>query len=65
MSPLPPQFQPPISFAEPRVTPEIYKAVSDAIQATQLDGADPQAAGEAAAKTIEEFIATYQGAPIP
>ncbi len=54
----------PAARAEPRVTPEIYKAVSDAIQATQLDGADPQQAGETAAKTIEEFIATYQGAPI-
>jgi multiple sugar transport system substrate-binding protein len=50
--------------AEPRVTPEIYKAVSDAIQATQLDGADPQAAGEQAAQAIEAFIATYSGAPI-
>ncbi|MGH2535251.1 MAG: ABC transporter substrate-binding protein [Thermomicrobiales bacterium] len=50
--------------AEPRVTPEIYKAISDAIQATQLDGADPSQAGETAAQQIESFLATYEGAPI-
>jgi multiple sugar transport system substrate-binding protein len=49
---------------EPRVTPEIYKAVSDAIQSAQLDGADPQQAGETAAQAIESFLTTYTGAPI-
>jgi multiple sugar transport system substrate-binding protein len=54
----------PSARAEPRVVPEVYKAVSDAIQATQLDGADPQQAGEQAAQAIETFLATYTGAPI-
>jgi len=49
---------------EPRVTPEIYKAISDAIQAVQLNGADPTEAGEQAATQIETFLATYEGAPI-
>lgn len=54
----------PSARGEPRVTPEVYKAVSDAIQSTQLAGADPQQAGEQAAQAIEAFLATYTGAPI-
>ncbi len=50
--------------AEPRVTPEIYKSISDAIQATQLAGADPEQAAEQAATEIEAFLAGYSGAPI-
>jgi multiple sugar transport system substrate-binding protein len=50
--------------AEPRLPPEVYKAVSDAIQATQLGGADPAQAAETAAQQIETFLATYQGVPI-
>ena len=49
--------------AEPRVTPEIYKSISDAIQATMLDGADPAQAAEQAATEIEAFLAGYTGAP--
>ncbi|MGC4108511.1 MAG: sugar ABC transporter substrate-binding protein [Thermomicrobiales bacterium] len=49
---------------EPRVPPEVYKAISDAIQACQLNGADPEQAAETAAKQIEDFLATYEGAPI-
>ncbi len=49
---------------EPRVTPEIYKAISDAIQATQLGDAEPEAAAEQAAQQIESFLASYEGAPI-
>ena len=33
--------------AEPRVTPEIYKSISDAIQAAMLNGTDPAAGGGA------------------
>ncbi len=44
--------------AEPRVPPEVYKAVSDAIQACQLNSADPSQAGELAATQIEEFLAS-------
>jgi len=50
--------------AEPRVTPEIYKSISDAIQSTMLAGTDPAQAGEQAAKEIEAFLAGYSGAPI-
>lgn len=50
--------------AEPRLPPEVYKAVSDAIQATQLGGADPAQAAETAAQQIETFLATYEGVPI-
>lgn len=50
--------------AEPRVTPEVYKPISDAIQAAMLNGADPEQAGEQAAQQIEAYLASYQGAPI-
>src|SRR4029078_4420837 len=50
--------------AEPRLPPEVYKAVSDAIQATQLSGADPAQAADTAATQIETFLATYNGVPI-
>ena len=32
--------------AEPRVPPEVYKIISDAIQAAQLGGQDPAAAAD-------------------
>ena len=50
--------------AEPRVTPEVYKSISDAIQAAQLNGTDPEQAAEQAATEIETYLATYTGAPI-
>ena len=50
--------------AEPRLPPEVYKAVSDAIQATQLGGSEPAQAAETAAQQIEAFLATYEGVPI-
>jgi len=50
--------------AEPRVTPEVYRPIADAIQAVMLNGADAQEAGEQAAQQIEAFLAGYQGAPI-
>ncbi len=54
----------PTGRAEPRLPAEVYKAVSDAIQATQLAGADPAEAADTAATQIEAFLATYDGAPI-
>ena len=45
---------------EPRVTPEIYQSISNAIQAAMLNGTDPQQA----ATEIETYLATYTGAPI-
>ena len=51
----------PTGRAEPRFPPMVYKAVSDALQAVQLAGAD---AGEEAARaqqTIESYLETYRG----
>lgn len=50
--------------AEPRLPPEVYKIISDAIQATQLGGADPQATATAASQQLDAFLATYTGAPM-
>jgi multiple sugar transport system substrate-binding protein len=50
--------------AEPRVPPEVYKIISDAIQATQLGGADPQATATAASQQLDAFLSSYSGAPI-
>ncbi|MDF2980445.1 MAG: sugar transporter substrate-binding protein [Devosia sp.] len=50
--------------AEPRVPPEVYKIISDAIQQTQLGGADPQATATAASQQLDAFLASYSGAPI-
>ena len=49
---------------EPRYPPEIYRAVSDAIQACQLDGADPRQQAERAAQRIDSFLEGYSGAKI-
>jgi multiple sugar transport system substrate-binding protein len=49
---------------EPRVPPEVYKIISDAIQQTQLGGADPQATATAASQQLDAFLANYTGAPI-
>jgi multiple sugar transport system substrate-binding protein len=49
---------------EPRVTPEVYQSISNAIQAAMLNGTDPQQAAEQAATEIEAYLATYTGAPI-
>jgi multiple sugar transport system substrate-binding protein len=47
---------------EPRLTPEVYKPISDAIQACQLNGEDPQQQAAAAAKSIDTFLQGYSGA---
>jgi multiple sugar transport system substrate-binding protein len=49
---------------EPRLPPEVYKIISDAIQQTQLGGADPQATATAASQQLDAFLATYKGAPM-
>lgn len=49
---------------EPRYPTEIYKAISDAIQACMLNGADPAQQAAATATTIDSFLAGYNGAPI-
>jgi multiple sugar transport system substrate-binding protein len=50
--------------SEPRVPAEVYKAVSDTIQACQLRGADPRQAAEEGSQRIESFLAGYTGAPL-
>ncbi len=47
--------------AEPRYPPEVYKAVSDALQACQLDGADPEAQARQASESIDAFLEGYSG----
>jgi multiple sugar transport system substrate-binding protein len=54
----------PTGQSEPRYTPEVYKPISDAIQACQLSGADPAKAAADAAQRIDAYLKTYQGAPI-
>ncbi|WP_199564918.1 ABC transporter substrate-binding protein [Spongiactinospora rosea] len=49
---------------EPRYPPEVYKAVSDAIQACQLGSTAPATAAADAAAKIDAFLKTYKGAPI-
>jgi len=50
--------------SEPRVPPDVYKAVSDTIQACQLGGADPKQAAEEGSQRIESFLSGYTGAPL-
>lgn len=50
--------------AEPRLPPEVYKPVSDALQACMLNGADPRQEAEKAAKAIDSFLSSYKGASI-
>ena len=44
--------------------PEVYKAISDSIQACQLSGADPKQAAEEGSEQIESFLSGYMGAPL-
>jgi multiple sugar transport system substrate-binding protein len=44
--------------------PPVYKAISDAIQACQLNGQKPEDAATAASEQIDAFLANYKGAPI-
>ena len=54
----------PTGRGEPRVPPEVYKAISDSIQACQLSGADPKQTAEQGAQLIDSFLAGYSGAPL-
>lgn len=49
---------------EPRLPPEAYKIVSDAIQAAMLGGVEPEQAAETASTQLDQFLATYAGAPM-
>ncbi|MGW0683770.1 ABC transporter substrate-binding protein [Streptomyces sp. NPDC002754] len=50
--------------AEPRYPPVVYKAVSDAIQATMLAGKGVAGETDRAAQSIEAFMQSYQGASL-
>lgn len=52
------------SRAEPRYPPEIYRAISDALQSCQLDDGDPVEQADNAAQQINAFLDTYEGASI-
>jgi multiple sugar transport system substrate-binding protein len=54
----------PTGRGEPRVPPEVYKAVSDAIQAAQLSGANPEEQAAQASQNIDSFLSGYSGAPL-
>ena len=50
--------------AEPRMPPQVYKVISDAIQSCQLNGQDPAEAAASASEQIDAFLASISGAPI-
>lgn len=52
----------PTGRGEPRYPPVVYKAVSDALQACQLGGADPHQQAELAGRSIDAYLRSYQGA---
>jgi multiple sugar transport system substrate-binding protein len=54
----------PTGRGEPRVPPEVYKTISDSIQACQLGGADPKQTAEQGSQEIDSFLAGYSGAPL-
>jgi multiple sugar transport system substrate-binding protein len=47
---------------EPRVSPDIEKIITDAIQAFQLNGQKPEEVAAMAAQQMDAFLATYKGA---
>lgn len=54
----------PKAVGEPRYPVEIYRSISDALQACQLDGADPAKAAADASDQIQTFLSSYEGASI-
>lgn len=54
----------PGSTPEPRYPPEIKKAISDALQASELSGADPKREAQQGAEKINAFLQSYSGAKI-
>jgi multiple sugar transport system substrate-binding protein len=47
---------------EPRVSPDVEKVISDAIQACQLNGQSPEQVAATASQQMDAFLATYKGA---
>jgi multiple sugar transport system substrate-binding protein len=50
--------------AEPRLPPQVYKAISDAIQSCQLANVKPEEAAATASEQIQAFLGSYKGAPM-
>lgn len=50
--------------AEPRYPPKVYHAISEAIQSTQLSGANPKSQAARAASSINNYLKGYSGAKI-
>jgi multiple sugar transport system substrate-binding protein len=50
--------------AEPRMPPQVYKIISDAIQSAQLAGADPQDTATSASRQLDAYLRHYRGASI-
>lgn len=49
---------------EPRYPAEVYRPISDAIQACQLRGSDPAGEARKASEAIDRYLQGYRGAPI-
>jgi multiple sugar transport system substrate-binding protein len=54
----------PYARGEPRYTPEVVKAVTDAIQAAQLKGEDPASVAQRTHERIGNLLSSYNGAPL-
>ncbi|MFE3456921.1 ABC transporter substrate-binding protein [Nocardiopsis aegyptia] len=54
----------PLGRGEPRFTPAVVQAVTDAIQAVQLSGVEPEIAAETAHEQIAVELENYSGAPL-
>jgi multiple sugar transport system substrate-binding protein len=54
----------PFARGEPRFTPEVVKAVTDAIQAAQLNGESPASVAQRTGEQIDALLASYSGAPL-
>lgn len=54
----------PTGRSEPRYPPKMIKAISNAIQDVQLNGKDPGQAAKTAAGAIDNYLKSYDGAPI-
>jgi multiple sugar transport system substrate-binding protein len=54
----------PAGIPEPRYPPEVYRAISDSLQACQLGGVSPDEAVGTAAAQINTFLSGYHGAAI-
>ena len=54
----------PAGRSEPRVPPEIFEPVTNAIQACMLNGADPKQQAKQTAQQLDSFLKGYSGAKI-